>query len=303
MRFLVTGAGGFIGSRVSELLLERGHQVFVAERPGSNYSRLNGLGIERFSVEETLDIQKTAGSLSRLGIDCLLNFAWDGVANFARNDANQYRNIGLTEAWNQIAIKSGIRHIVGAGSQAEYGPVQGIISEEQPLLPLSMYGVSKAAAGLSTRASCTLAGLEFSWIRIFSTYGPGDSAHWMIQEVITKLLKNSDVELTEGRQMWDFLFVDDAAMAFVLVAEGEEGLGFVNLGSGMSLEIRDVIQKLSTITNSKSKLEFGKIPYREDQVMHLEADITKLTMATSWTPLVGIDDGLTRTVNSRRWQH
>ena len=303
MRVFVTGAGGFIGSRVVSQLQKDGHDVAVLSRPTSNLSRLEASrNLVRIPVTHSgleLTDQEIA-PLKQFSPDAFIHLAWAGVGNGARNDSSQLENIGMTRAMVELAARLGAQHFVGLGSQAEYGPCEGAIAENQGLEPTTLYGAAKASAFLVAGALCKLKEVEFSWIRVFSTYGPGDEPYWMVQQVARDLLAGETPKLTRGSQKWDYLYVDDAAKAIALVATNCEGVGAVNLGSGTAVTIREIVEVIRDKVNPSIPLVFGQVPFRPDQVMHLEADISKLSTAIKWQPEVSLTKGLENTVSRLR---
>lgn len=300
MRCVVVGAGGFIGSAIVAELLRRGHSVAVTRRPGSRSTRLQHLNVTYLDVGEQVDEAAYTRILDQHGTDVLINLGWAGVANFARNDLEQFENIGRADAWAHAAATAGVSHLIGVGSQAEYGPTEGIVDESRPLLPTTRYGVAKVAAGLATRAALLDTGTAFTWVRIFSVYGPGDEPHWMVQAIGEKLLRGEPAHLTPGTQLWDYLYVDDAANAFADIVDTRRGLGFLNLGSGSVHTVRTIVEEMKRLSASSSELSFGAVPFREDQVMHLQADVGALHRATGWSANTPLSKGLELTLSHLR---
>lgn len=296
MRIVVAGAGGFVGAATVKELLARGHSVGVLARAGRLGFRLESLPVTRIDVADRFVADEISESLSNFSADVLLSLAWNGVANFARNEQYQFANIELYERLASAAREAGVAHFVGIGSQAEYGPTEGIVNEDTALLPTTYYGCAKASAGLVSRATLLGSQTSFSWLRLFSIYGPGDAPHWMVQSIGRNLIRGEDAELTPGTQLWDYLYVDDAARAIADVAETLSGVGYVNLGSGDAFSLRSIIELMKQISNSNSQLNFGSVSFREDQVMHLQADISKICAKTGWRPQVPIELGLENTL-------
>jgi nucleoside-diphosphate-sugar epimerase len=122
----------------------------------------------------------------------------------------------------------------------------------------------------------------------------------MIPCLIEALLQGRSPKLTAGSQLWDYLYVEDAARAIVAVVLEKGASGVFNLGSGQAFSIRSIAERVRDRIDPRLYLDFGAVPYRADQVMHLEADIGRLHDATGWKPEVTIDDGLARTVDWHR---
>ncbi len=138
-----------------------------------------------------------------------------------------------------------------------------------------------------------------SWLRVFSTYGPGDHPHWFIPQVISEFLHNRAPKVTLCEQRWDYLFVEDAARAIVQVSEKKTG-GIFNLGSGQAPPLRDTLELIRKECGTKAVPSYGAVPYRDDQVFHLQADVRKLSAATGWYPRVSLAEGLRATIAYER---
>ena len=297
MRCLVTGASGFLGASLVRQLLGRGHEVAVLLRPGGTPTRLQDcLDKLRPVYGDLAHPESLPQAIQQQPIDSVVHLAWFGVTAEFRNSPQQIsQNLLSTLAIWEAARAAGCKVWVGLGSQAEYGPCTGILREDMFPKPVTAYGVAKLAAGLSTAKMSELAGIRHVWLRLLSAYGPGDDVRHLLPSVILDLLARKKPALTLGEQVWDYLYVDDAATAICAVLEHQVA-GVFNLASGTTATIRSIVEQIRDLIDRSLPIGFGEIPYRSDQVMHLEADITRLTSATGWRPAVGLDRGLQRTV-------
>ena len=118
----------------------------------------------------------------------------------------------------EAAARYGASKFVGLGSQAEYGALEGRITETALPRPTTLYGASKLATYVLTSQLASQLEIEFAWMRVFSAYGPDDNPHWLIPSTIEQMLRGERPQLTAGRQYWDFLFIDDLAKAILEVA-------------------------------------------------------------------------------------
>ncbi len=162
--------------------------------------------------------------------------------------------------------------------------------------PTTLYGASKVATLFVTRQLAAQAKVRHAWLRLFSVYGPGDNDVWLIPMLIGEMLAGRRPRTTLGTQYWDWLHVDDVARAILAVAVTPSAAGVFNLGSGRAVQVRSVVERIRDLAAPGMELVFGEIPFRPDQVMHMQADISRLTGATGWTPKVGIEEGLAATV-------
>lgn len=302
MRILLTGAGGFVGSYAARRLLADGHELALLLRPRSNPWRIRDI---------LLRTQVIAGDMKRLSSvrreikdfrpDTVVHCAWQGVGNGARNDAAQDANIVAALELVNLAARAGARHWIGIGSQAEYGPCSMRITEDFPTRPTTRYGQAKLATCREAGKLCDELGMRFSWLRLFSTYGPGDDPAWLIPYLAGILLRGERPVVTAGEQLWDYIYISDVAAAIACVVEREDARGIFNLGSGTTATIRSIIEQVRQLIDPRLPIGFGEAPYRPDQVMHLEADVSRLA-ALGWRPQVELAEGLEKAVAWYRLQ-
>ena len=297
MKVFVTGATGFVGSFAVRELAARGHDVAVLARASSDAWRLEGLETLRRVAGDLADEGSYAEGLRSFAPDCIVHAAWTGVANHDRNDPRQVANVAQAGALVRTAAEAGAKAFVGFGSQAEYGPRPDRSREDVVLAPTTLYGAAKVAALHVSRVQCELAGMRFAWLRLFSTYGPRDEAYWMLPQLILRLLRGERPALTKGIQQWDYCHVADTARAIAAVVESPNAAGAFNVGAGSTQSIRQIAEWIRDEAAPGAPLGFGEVPYRPDQVMHLEADTTRLREATGWAPRVPLDEGLRETVD------
>ena len=298
MRILITGATGFLGSYVLKRLLAAGqHDVAILVRPESDTWRISVLvdQVERIPFGLN-DLKLARGHVFDFRPDVVIHLAWSGVANRFRNDLAQVDNLRATVDLVELSRDVGATAWVGIGSQAEYGPTQGVIHEEMPTRPTTLYGITKLSAYMLAEHLCTGAGIRFGWLRVFSTYGPKDDPSWMIPYLILKLLNRKRPSLTPGTQVWDYLYAEDAARAIESVAVCSSASGVFNLGAGSPREIREIVKLVRDQIDPALPLGFGEVSFRPDQVMHLEADIARLRDQTGWSPTISLEDGIRQTV-------
>lgn len=292
-RCVISGATGAIGSALVRELISQGVQVLVLARKDS--PRLSNLPchplvqIKNCSLDELSTVENDTG----LDYDVFYHFAWAGTSGPGRNDMYlQTENIRYSLDAVGAAKRFGCHTFIGAGSQAEYGRVSGLLRPNTPAFPEMGYGYAKLCAGLMTRDHAHQLGLEHIWVRILSVYGPHDGAQSMVMSTIHKIRSGEVPAFTPGEQLWDYLYSDDAARAFRLVGEkGIDGRTYV-LGNGSIEPLRSYIVKIRDAVNPDAELAIGALPYAPRQVMHLQADISALKEDTGWEPQTSFDDGI-----------
>ncbi len=221
-----------------------------------------------------------------------------GTVGLGRNDMDtQILNIQYTIDAVRIASELQASVFIGAGSQAEYGRYDGPLHSSTPCVPENGYGMAKLCAGQMSREECRKLGIVHIWPRILSVYGPHDGASSMIISTIQKLLNSEKPSFTAGEQIWDYLYAEDAAAALYKMAlYGKDGETYP-LGSGQKRLLRDYIIILRDIIDPDLPLGIGDLPYSEKQIMHLEADISRLKADTGFAPETDFQTGIRKTID------
>lgn len=292
-RAIVTGGTGALGIALIKYLLKKGYNVTVIVNPSS--TRINripnsdNVKIIRCDLSELI---KLKGSLTQ-SYEQFYHLAWIGTSGVSRNDMElQLQNIKYTLDAVYLASTLQCKVFIGAGSQAEYGLVNEKLTEESYPKPESGYGMAKLCAGQMSRNICKVYGIKHIWLRVLSVYGPYDGFHTLISSTLIKLVHNQRPLFTKAEQIWDFIYSEDAAMAFYLAAkDGKDGECY-NIGSGMELPLSDYIKMIWEIIQPPLELKFGDIPYNNSQVMHLSTSIDKLKNDTGFDPKVSFSDGI-----------
>lgn len=298
-RAIVDGATGAIGSALVKELTDKGIEVLVLVRPKSS-RKDNIMYKPAVSVLECgMDGYSTLENLTEKKYDVFYHLAWAGTAGPGRNDMYlQTKNIRYALDAVGVARRFGCKKFIGAGSQAEYGRVEGKLKPDTPTFPEMGYGYAKLCAGQMTKDYAHQLGMEHIWTRILSIYGPNDGKQSMIMSTIDKLLKGEVPKFTKGEQLWDYLYSDDAAKALHLLGEkGKDGKVYV-LGSGQVHPLAEYICTIRDIVDPGAKIKIGAVPYSDRQVMHLEADIGAIKRDTGWSPLVEFKEGIIKIVQS-----
>lgn len=292
-RAIITGATGVVGTALVKELISNGVEVLIFCREGSTRNmviREHPLVKKIYvDLEHLLEVQNNTGKK----YDVFYHLAWQGTVGIERNDVYiQNQNVQYALDAVKVAKRFGCNTFIGAGSQAEYGRVEGILRGDTPVFPETGYGIGKLCAGQMTKIYAHQLGIRHIWVRILSVYGPNDGMQSMVMSTITKLIKGKIPQFTKGEQMWDYLYSGDAAKAFYMIGEdGVDGKTYV-LGSGKTKQLVEYIETIRDIVSPNSGLDLGAIPYDEKQVMFLCADVSELEEDTGWKTNTNFTDGI-----------
>lgn len=297
-RAVITGPTGAIGTALIEKLIQEGVQVYAVVREDS--CRIGRIPKSPLVTPVLLGLDRLSELKERIQEPCdvFYHFAWAGTIGGGRNDVYaQNQNITYTLDAVRAAKELGCRRFLGAGSQAEYGRVEGLLRPDTPVFPENGYGMAKLCAGQLSRLYCEQLGLEHIWVRILSIYGPRDGMKTMIMSAIDSFAHGKVPEFTAGEQKWDYLYSKDAAQAMYLLGEkGVSGKVYC-LGSGQARPLADYIRILRDTFDPALEMKLGAIPYGPKQVMYLCADITELQKDTGFEPGSAFEQGIKETID------
>lgn len=301
MRIVISGASSFIGMRLVYKASEQGWKVVAVIRDSSIQRKVlnnvRGVSVCTCDMENYSDLGPIVGES-----DCFVHLSWDGTRGNARlDDQKQYKNYKQSLDAIKSMIDSGCKRIVTAGSQAEYGLSNEIITEDTPCNPNTAYGKYKVKLFEKAYALCEKNKISFKEPRYFSLYGPGDYENTMIMSCIENMLKNEPCKLTQAIQMWDYLYIDDAINALMYLCGKSCADGAYNFGSGDCRPLRDYIEELKQILNSNSKLLYGAIPYSDAGMVSIHPSIKKLVNETGWSPKVNFEEGIKQVLKFRQY--
>jgi nucleoside-diphosphate-sugar epimerase len=278
MRVLLTGATGFIGSHVARELLRRRHEVHAILRPGSDRFRIR-------DIESRLVI--STGPLDQVPAesDVAIHLAWYVVPG-------KY----LTAPENHECLEASRRllerlrgRVVFAGTCFEYDTRVGLLREDSPTQPTTLYAKTKDDLRRLVEQRP-----DSVWMRFFYQYGPWEDERRLIPTVIRAVLRGEPARVSPGEQRRDFLHIEDVATAVAAVAESRL-TGCVNIGSGEAPRQKELVELIGRIGARPDLIEVGAVPYYEGEPMLIAADAGKLR-STGWVPRHDLGSGLRETV-------
>ena len=296
-KVIVTGATGMIGASMIEQMVTDDIEVTAIIRPNSK--KVNNLPVDAKIrvVECDIDNLLTLKDILEKDYDTFYHFAWDGTYGDSRDDAMlQEKNVRNTLEAVELAHSVGCSVFVGAGSQAEFGFVEGELSDDIPKNPVTGYGVAKYTAHKLSAIMCKKLGMRQSWGRIVSTYGPRDNSYTMVMSSVIAMMNGERMSFTKGEQVWDYVYGEDCSRAFYLIGKyGKHGKAYT-IGSGQSKLLKEYITIIRDVVNPELEIGIGEREYFPNQVMKLTANISELTEDTGFVPQVDFEEGIRRTM-------
>jgi UDP-glucuronate 4-epimerase len=289
VRYVVTGAAGFIGSHLGEALAGAGHEVAGIDcftdyyDPKLKEENAAGLDVARLDLaEDELDFS---------GFDGVFHLAGQpGVRSFGAVFGDYVRgNVLATQRVLEAAVAAETR-VVFASSSSVYGAAERYPTpEDAEPRPLSPYGITKLACEHLLRAYELSFGLDWVALRYFTVYGPRQRPDMAITRIVNALASGEEYELYgDGKQSRSFTFVGDAVVA--TIAAMDAGAGVYNVGGGAEADMLTVIETLEAISGKTLAVRRG--PPAAGDARRTSADISRIRADLGWEPGTELEEGL-----------
>jgi nucleoside-diphosphate-sugar epimerase len=281
MKFVVTAAGGFIGSALVRRLMTCGHEV---------------ISIDTRECEGTEIIQERTKNvgLEKLfeGAEAVFHLEWTGMPRSNRDEAETAARFNgeTLEKVVDACTQTGTFCVFTSSSIVYAGESDRAVTEQEDIGPKSPYGHQKLLAEQFLQQS----GIRFCATRVFNIYGPGKANPvQIIPRIVSAILENQPVKLTgDGLQTRDFLFIDDAVDGLIRLGQGQPiSQSIFNLCSGVGTSLLDLVEIAHRVVGKESRIEF--LPAVDGESRFLVGDCSRLRNLAAWTPSVGLEKGLT----------
>ena len=291
-RVLVTGGSGFIGSHCLAPLVARGYEVHAVSGGGRRPPEAD----VTWHVVDLLASGSATALVDEVRPSHLLHLAWFVVPGEVISAPANYdwvvRSVDLLRAF---AARGGTRADV-SGSAYEYDWRYGYCNEARtPLVPTTVYGSCKLALWTLADSITREAGVSLAWPRPFFMYGPREHPNRLVAAVARAMLRGEPARTSHGRQIRDYLHVQDVADGMVAILDGGV-TGPVNVGGGEAVTIREIVTRIGQIAGRPDLLELGALPARANDAPLVVADPTRLIEEVGWRPAYDLQAGLEETV-------
>jgi dTDP-glucose 4,6-dehydratase len=307
-RVLVTGAGGFIGSHLTETLIKAGAEVRVFIRYNSSNGRGNLEDLEPEILEQIEIIPgdlRDANAVEGAVKGCSAIFHLGALVGipYSYKNPREVVETNIMGTFNILmaAREHGVERIVHTSTSEVYGSACYVpINEAHPLQGQSPYSASKIGADKLAESFYAAFGLPVITIRPFNCYGPRQSARAVIPTLITQALACEKIRLGNTDALRDFTFVTDTAQAFIKAAQTPEAFGkVINVGSGQNISIGQLARLIIDETRSTAKIAVDETRVRpsRSEVSRLLADNSLAKEVLGWEPSVTLGEGVKKTID------
>lgn len=303
---LVTGADGFIGSHLVEMLLANGANVKAL----SLYNSFNYQGWLE-DIEKHPHLQIISGDIRDpffcksicQNVDVVFHLAALIAIPYSYIAPHSYIDTNVSGTLNicQAVMDNKVKRLIHTSTSEVYGTALYVpIDEKHPLQPQSPYSASKVGADAIAKSFYSSFNLPLSIARPFNTYGPRQSARAVIPNIIAQIAAGEkEIKLGDTTPTRDFNYVTDTCRGLISIAESDQSIGEeINIGSNSEISIEELFNKIIKLTNSKAKLFYDKQRTRPEksEVQRLWCDNSKIKKLTKYNPEVSLEEGLKRTI-------
>jgi CDP-paratose synthetase len=283
---IITGATGYLGFKFLKYLLKGNYNICVLKRPTSDVSKIIVLSENiKFYNNDEISINNL---FTENSIDTIIHFS----TLYGRKGENLFEikdaNLDFPLLLLKYAIENNVKYFINTGTSLPYLTNQYSLFKNQFTECLDFFSSKIVTVN----------------ILLEHFYGPDDDDSKFITSMIGKMKRNvSNIELTEGTQLRDFIFIDDVVNAYMCILNNLDkfkGYNILPLGSGEVVTIRKIVETIKQESGSDSNLLFGKIPMRENELLCSDADISKLKNL-GWYPKFNLTEGIKRTIESYKY--
>lgn len=303
-KVIVTGANGFIGSALLQVLSDNGIKVYaIVKDKNENIECIKELPNVNIVYCEMDAIEELPDRIQERNIDTCIHLAWAGSFGDSRSDYSlQLQNVNYAMRTVDTVAKMGVKRFVGAGTLAEKDVLNYHLIDGSTPNAVSIYGIAKIAMHFMTKAECSKLDMEHIWCYLSNTYGVGNTTNNFINMASRIMLTGRRAAFTSGEQMYDFMYITDTVKAIYAVADkGISNVAYY-LGSGNQRKLKEYITIIRDVINPDIPLYLGEIPFNGVTLAPENYDVTKLKEDTGFCAEVSFEDGIKKTIKWLREQ-
>jgi nucleoside-diphosphate-sugar epimerase len=311
LKCLVTGAAGFIGSHLSDALVEQGHRVVGIDNFSDYYPRqLKERNLSNLSKEKdfhfiVVDLAQDDLTKVMHGIDYIFHLAAQpGVRRSWGSSFSIYLrdNVFATQRLLEATKGTRVKRFIYASSSSIYGNSERLPTRESTIpAPVSPYGVTKLAAEHLCHSYLKNYGVRTVVLRYFTVFGPRQRPDMAINILISRIASGRQIDVFgDGNQRRDFTFVSDVVSATIAAMRAPSG-SIYNVGAGSTTSLNEVIRMTESALHKRARIRYK--PQAKGDVRNTSADISKISDELGYRPATSLRDGIARQVEEQRRLH
>ena len=293
MKFaVITGGNGFLGKELVKALLQKGYFVY-------NIANQIAEELTDTSYRNILSYTENIAEQIEGKIEFFFHLAWGGKKKKKRASlSEQLNNICMSEKYVRLAQELEAKRFIYAGSIMEYECLNNLLRDERTGINLSStYSAAKLMGHLVTRLNAEVGNLNYIPIIISNIYGETESSPRFINSVVKKMLTEDRIELTQGKQLYDFIYIDDAIEMMIQIAE--HGIPFKQyyIGSQEQKPLKEYILQIKDIVRFEGELAFGAVEYHGVPLTYREFNTNAFFEDFTFRPVISFEEGIRKLLN------
>ncbi|MBQ0097576.1 MAG: NAD(P)-dependent oxidoreductase [Oscillospiraceae bacterium] len=297
-KVIVTGANGFIGTSLLELMSKEDVLIFaIIKDESEDISKIKDYDNVKIIYCDFNYIEKLPNLITDRDIDYCIHLAWAGSFGDARADYDcQLNNVKATLDLIEVLKEMKVKRFVGAGTLAEKDVLNYHMTDGATPNAVSIYGIAKLTNQLMTKALCSKYGIEHIWCYLSNTYGVGNTTNNFVNMASRKMIRGERASFTSGEQTYDFVYITDTVKAINCVAKfGKKNCSYY-LGSTKERPLKEYIKIIKDTVDPHIELYLGEVPFNGKALSCENYSAEKLVEHTGFVPSVDFEDGIKKTV-------
>ena len=299
-KVLITGGSGFIASHLTKRLLRDGADVTIITKYNSIFEnvRLSAVWDDIRVIEADLRNIDSLRQIADLKPEIIYHMSAYNHVGDSFLHVSEALTCNSNATANLFGAYKDFERFVYISTSEVYGYQTTMpFTETMTPFPISPYSVGKYSGELYSLMMRHVYNLPVVVVRPFNTFGPYQSPRAVIGEIMIKCLQGSKIKATQGKQTREFNYVENIIDGLLLAGTVDKAIGeIINICAGLEISIRELITMIHKMTESKSELKFGAIPYRPTEIWRMYGDNTKSKEILGWTPRISFEEGLRQSV-------
>lgn len=296
-KVIVTGANGFIGTALCKKLSDEGINVIaIVRNKEENITKIKDIPRLKITYCDLSDFRNLSKYVEDRDIDALYHLAWIGSAGTLRGDSDvQIRNIQYTCDTVKACLDMNCKRFIFASSIMEYEIQATMVTDTMPSIN-TLYSSAKVAADYMARTLSGSYGIDYIRAVISNIYGPGETSPRLVNTSLRKMLNNEHCAFSTGNQLYDFVYITDAAKMFIEIGKYGIANRTYYIGSQEPRPLKEFLCEMRDQVDPDIEIGLGEIPFNGVSLSYKEFDINAVKKDTGYIPEVTFAQGIKNTL-------